>query len=33
MTVLRYRFDSMNNQSVNPGKDAGNGLALSYSFS
>ncbi len=27
------RFDSLNLKSVNPGMDAGNGLALSYSFS
>ena len=26
------RFDSMNQKSVNPGMDAGNGLALSYTF-
>ena len=26
------RFDSMNMKSVNPGMDAGYGLALSYSF-
>lgn len=26
------RFDSMNRQSVNPGMDTGNGLALSYTF-
>ena len=27
------RFDSLNLKSVNPGMDAGSGLALSYSFS